>query len=186
MGGSRRKYKRSKPKVRVGLPRKNPKIFKPSFNVPPKLKTLLDPQSRWDESATVLQNYKALGFVSNPNFLGVMSRTPHVVEDGALQLPSPADGLVPEFGDLDAGSDLEEDDLKSALGKKRIDGKSSSLQPLTAIQRVYVSRMVEEYGDNYQAMFMDIKLNKMQHSVATLEKLCKRFRKFKDKNPLLV
>lgn len=35
-------------------------------------------------------------------------------------------------------------------------------------------------------MFMDIKLNKMQHSVATLEKLCKRYHMYKDKNPLLV
>ncbi|KAL3648024.1 hypothetical protein CASFOL_008992 [Castilleja foliolosa] len=76
--------------------------------------------------------------------------------------------------------------LKSALGKKRIDGKQAPLQPLTTIQRVHISRLVEKYGDDYKSMFMDIKLNKMQHSVATLEKLCKRYHMYKDKNPLLV
>lgn len=105
-------------------------------------------------------------------------------------------------------------DLKSALGKKRTDGKHTSLQPLTTIQRLHVSRMVEKYGDDYQvrrmselllvynllslfilpdvfhffwqSMFMDAKLNKMQHSIATLEKLCKRYHMHKDKNPLIV
>lgn len=105
-------------------------------------------------------------------------------------------------------------DLKSALGKKRTDGKHAPLQPLTKIQRIHVGRLVEKYGDDYQvekrlnswelfticlvkclcltsflalqSMFMDIKLNKMQHSVATLEKLCKRYHVCKDKNPLIV
>lgn len=45
-------------------------------------------------------------------------------------------------------------DLKSALGKKRTDGKHNSLQPLTAIQRLYVSRLLEKYGDDYQVRTM--------------------------------
>ncbi|KAL8530932.1 hypothetical protein ACS0TY_007814 [Phlomoides rotata] len=185
MGGSRRKYKRSKPKVRVALPRKNPHIFKPAFNLPPKLKTLIDPFSKWDEKASVIENYKSFGVVSNPNYLGVRSRTSHIVESDALQMPHPEED-VSEFEPIDSGSELEEDDLKSALGKKRTDGKQPSLQPLTTVQRLYVSRLVENYGDNYQSMFMDMKLNKMQHSIATLEKLCKRYHMFKDRNPMLV
>ncbi|KAG8389481.1 hypothetical protein BUALT_Bualt02G0233900 [Buddleja alternifolia] len=181
-----RKYKRSRSsKVRVGLPKKNPNLFKPAFNLPPKLKSLLDPLSKWDEKASVIHNYKSFGVVSNPNFLGVRSRTSHMVESDALQMP-PSDDVVSEFEPIDSGSDLEENDLKSALGKKRTDGKPASLQPLTSIQRIHVSRLVEKYGDDYQSMFMDTKLNKMQHSIATLEKLCKRYHMFKDKNPLLV
>ncbi|KAL3849763.1 hypothetical protein ACJIZ3_011645 [Penstemon smallii] len=186
MGGSRRKYKRSKPKVQVGLPKKNPHIFKPAFNLPPKLKSLLNPLSKWDDKGSVIDNYKSFGVVSNPNFLGVRSRTAHIVESDALQMPSSGDGIVSEFDPIDSGSDLEEDDLKTALSKKRTDGKAASLQPLTAVQRIYVSRLVEKYGDDYQRMFMDTKLNKMQHSIATLEKLCKRYHTFKDKNPMLV
>lgn len=110
-------------------------------------------------------------------------------------------------------------DLKTALGKKRRDGKRTHLQPLTTMQRLYICQLIEKYGDDYQvglvslsyicssysislnpygwlfclllllllqAMFMDVKLNKMQHSVATLEKLCKRYHMFGDKNPLIL
>lgn len=41
-------------------------------------------------------------------------------------------------------------DLRSALGKKRRDGKSAPAQPLTAMQRLHVSRLVDKYGDDYQ------------------------------------
>ncbi|PHT38657.1 hypothetical protein CQW23_22230 [Capsicum baccatum] len=196
MGGSRRKYKRSRTKVRVGLPKKNPNIFKPAFSLPPKLRSLVN--SHWDDKGSVIDNYKSFGVVSNPNLLGVRCRTSHMIEADSLQVPPPKKRKVvteescgDEGGDGledldDSGSEVEEDDLKSALGKKRRDGKSAPLQPLTTIQRVYISRLVEEYGEDYQSMFMDTKLNKMQHSVATLEKLCKRYHMYKDKNPLLV
>ncbi|XWS46667.1 hypothetical protein CRYUN_Cryun14cG0087400 [Craigia yunnanensis] len=77
-------------------------------------------------------------------------------------------------------------DLKTALGKKRKDGKSTHLQPLTTMQRLNMGRLIEKYSNDYQAMFMDTKLNKMQHPVATLKKLCKRYHKFGDKNPLIL
>lgn len=41
-------------------------------------------------------------------------------------------------------------DLKSALGKKRRDGKSAPLEPLTKIQRLCIGRLIEKYGDNYK------------------------------------
>ncbi|XVF72614.1 hypothetical protein PTKIN_Ptkin12aG0134800 [Pterospermum kingtungense] len=191
MGRSRRKYKQSRPKVKVGLPRKNPHVFKPSFTLPPKLRSLVavdDPRCKWDDKASVIQNYKSFGVVSNPNLLGARSRTCHTVEIDSLQVPHPppSDQPVDQFDPIDSGSDLEEDDLKTALGKKRRDGKSTHLQPLTTMQRLHVSRLIEKYGDDYQAMFMDTKLNKMQHSVATLEKLCKRYNMFGDKNPLIL
>ncbi|KAB5527441.1 hypothetical protein DKX38_021288 [Salix brachista] len=190
MGGSRRKYKNSRPKVRVGLPKKNPNVFKPAFNLPPKLRSLAGADiSKWDDKASVIQNYKSFGVVSNPNFLGVRSRTYHIIETESLQVaPSQEqvdDGSTDEFEPFDSGSDLEEDDLKSALGKKRRDGEHAPLQPLTKMQRAHISQLVEKYGDDYRRMFMDSKLNAMQHSVATLEKLCKRYHMHKDKNPLI-
>uniref|UniRef100_A0A2P2IJD2 Uncharacterized protein LOC103334075 n=1 Tax=Rhizophora mucronata TaxID=61149 RepID=A0A2P2IJD2_RHIMU len=64
--------------------------------------------------------------------------------------------------------------------------------------RCVASSMLELVGNSFccdcpihsdfvvlQGMFMDIKLNAMQHSVATLEKLCKRYLMHKDKNPLI-
>uniref|UniRef100_A0A5B7BRZ6 Nucleolar protein 16 n=1 Tax=Davidia involucrata TaxID=16924 RepID=A0A5B7BRZ6_DAVIN len=189
MGRSRRKYKKSRTKVRVGLPKKNPHVFKPAFSLPPKLRSLVDSSDlKWDDKGTVLENYKSFGVVSNPNLLGVRSRTSHIIESDSLQvpLPPPSDATVSEFDPIDSGSDLEEDDLKSALGKKRRDGKTTPPQPLTTMQRLHIGRLIGKYGDDYQSMFMDTKLNKMQHSVANLEKLCKRYHIYKDKNPLIV
>ncbi|KAI5316134.1 PREDICTED: nucleolar [Prunus dulcis] len=186
MGRSRRKYKQSRTKVRVALPKRKPNVFKAAFCLPPKLRALLEQQgpssASWDAEGTVIENYKSFGFVSNPNLLGVRSRTSHMIESDSLQVPPP-----PPSGDEPVdGSDIEEDDLRSSLGKKRRDGKSAPLQPLTAMQRVYIGRLIEKYGDDYQGMFMDTKLNAMQHSVATLEKLCKRYHVHKDKNPVLI
>ncbi|KAI3883879.1 hypothetical protein MKX03_017342 [Papaver bracteatum] len=190
MGGSRRKFKASrKSKVRVGLPKKNPNVFKPAFNLPQKLRSIIDStNSKWDDKASVIKNYKAFGFVSNPNILGKRSRTPHQIQSSDLQLPiSLRDEPLDEFEvPVDTGSDLEEDDLKSALGKKRRDGTSGQLQPLTNIQRIHIGRLIEKHGEDYQSMFMDTKLNSMQHSVATLEKLCKRYHVSKDKNPMIL
>ncbi|KAK1408267.1 hypothetical protein QVD17_39903 [Tagetes erecta] len=186
MGGSRRKYKqRSRSKVRVGLPKKNPHVFKPAFSIPPKLRSIVDlSKIKWDDQGSVIENYNAFGVVSNPNLLGVRSRTS---KSHSLQLPVPQpDAPIDEFDPIDPGSDLEEDDVKSALGKKRVDGKNAPLQPLTATQRLHIRPLVQKYGDDYQSMFMDTKLNKLQHSLATLEKLCKRYHMYKDKNPMLV
>ncbi|XP_027363673.1 uncharacterized protein LOC113871098 [Abrus precatorius] len=163
MGRSRRKYKQSRTKVRVGLPKKNPRLFKPSFSVPPKLLQSLAYEPKWDDQGTVNYNYNSFGVASDPNFL------PPQTDDS-----------------IDSGSELEEDDLKSALGKKRRDGKTVAPQPLTAMQRFHIGRLVEKYGDDYKSMLLDIKLNPMQHSVGTLQKLCMRYHMYQNKNPLIL
>ncbi|KAE9593813.1 hypothetical protein Lal_00036482 [Lupinus albus] len=191
MGRSRRKYKQSRTnKVRVGLPKKNPNVFKPAFSVPPKLLRSVSQQNpKWDDKGTVIRNYKSFGVVSNPNLLNVRSRTPRIVENDSLQVPPPPSADATDFDDsvlVDSGSDLEEDDLKTALGKRRRDGKGALPQPLTTIQRVHISRLVDKYGDDYESMFFDIKLNRMQHSIATLQKLCMRYQMYRNKNPLIL
>ncbi|KAJ3696401.1 hypothetical protein LUZ61_000106 [Rhynchospora tenuis] len=177
MGGSRRKYKRSRTKVRVGLPKKKPGVFKPAIDIPSAALRLIK-SAVWDDEGSVIQNYKSFGVVSNPNLLGVRARaTPNLVQLDSLQVVDreKLDAPVSEFDPVDTGSDLENDDLKSALGKKRRDGKTMPLLPLTKMQRAHVGKLIDKYGDNYQAMFMDTKLNAMQHSVATLKKLCERY-----------
>lgn len=189
MGGSRRKSKKSRPKVKVGLPKKNPRSIKPAFSLPPKLQSLLGDTDfmKWDDKGSVIQNYRSFGFVSNPNLLGVRSRTPHLIQTDSLQVPPPvSDTPISEFDPIDPGSDIEEDDLKSALGKKRKDGKTALPQPLTKMQRCHIGRLIEKYGDNYQEMFMDTKLNAMQHSRATLENLCKRYHMYPEKTAPLI
>ncbi|KAL5081505.1 hypothetical protein RYX36_009926 [Vicia faba] len=120
--------------VRVGLPKKNPKVLKPAFTIPPKLLQSLVEDPKWDEKGSVKQNYNSFGVVNDPNSLTDSLRAPPSVSDD----PN------------DSGSDLEEDDLKSALGKRRRDGKSALPQPLTSIQRLYISQLVEKYGADFQ------------------------------------
>ncbi|MCO5582574.1 hypothetical protein L7F22_036472 [Adiantum nelumboides] len=126
--------------------------------------------AEWDESASLLRNYKALGIVNNPNFLGARSSSKDTVVSQSLQVPNNAKDMP-----TDDGSDVENNDLKSALGKKRRDGEHAPLQRLTKMQRVYVSRLIMKHGNDYKAMSRDLKLNKMQHPPAALEKLCRRF-----------
>lgn len=111
MAGSRRKLKRSRAKVKVGLPKKNPNVFKPAFNMPPKLVKLLDlSDTQWNDQASVIKNYKTFGVVSNPNLLGVRSRYEKIIESDSLQVPPPKfDGPLSEFETIDSGSDVEED-----------------------------------------------------------------------------
>ncbi|KAL5062147.1 hypothetical protein RYX36_023884, partial [Vicia faba] len=120
---------------------KNPKVLKPAFTIPPKLLQSLVEDPKWDEKGSVTQNYNSFGVVNDPNSLTDSPRAPPSVSDD----PN------------DSGSDLEEDDLKSALGKRRRDGKSALSQPLTSIQRLYISRLVEKYGADFQVLAYDAK-----------------------------
>ncbi|AAF02880.1 Unknown protein [Arabidopsis thaliana] len=115
MARSRRKYRNSRAKVRVALPKKNPNIFKPAFNFPPKLRALMgDDVPEWDDQASVIQNYKSFGVISNPNLLGIRARTDHMIQDDSLNVPPPVepptdDPIAKEFEPIDSGSELEED-----------------------------------------------------------------------------
>ncbi|KAL5055271.1 hypothetical protein RYX36_035953, partial [Vicia faba] len=120
---------------------KNLKVLKPAFTIPPKLLQSLVEDPKWDEKGSVTQNYNSFGVVNDPNSLTDSLRAPPSVSDD----PN------------DSGSDLEEDDLKSALGKRRRDGKSALPQPLTSIQRLYISRLVEKYGADFQVLAYDAK-----------------------------
>ncbi|XP_028219541.1 uncharacterized protein LOC114401264 [Glycine soja] len=164
MGSSQRKYKQLRTKVCVGLPKKNPRLFKPSFFVPPNLLRTLTEEPQWDNQGTVNNNYSSFGVLFDPNSLTEPSPNPQTFNSGHY---------------------LEEDDLKSALGKKRRNGRNVLPQPLITMQRIHISRLVDKYEDDYQSMLMDIKLNSMQHSIGTLQKLCMRYHIYQNKNPLL-
>ena len=119
MGGSRRKLKRSRTKVRVGLPRRKPNEFKPAFELPEALAAAAGGGAGWDAEGSVMKNYAAFGVVANPNLLGAHARgTPRLVQSASLQAPdvAAARALVPEFEPIDTGSDLENDGRPLKLG----------------------------------------------------------------------
>ncbi|XP_044408680.1 uncharacterized protein [Triticum aestivum] len=110
MGGSWRKFKRTRTKMRVGLPRKKPREFKPAFDLPEALAAAGGHMPSWDAEGSVVKNYSAFGVLANPNLLGAHSRgTRGLVQSASLQAPD-VDALrapVDEFGPVDTGSDLE-------------------------------------------------------------------------------
>lgn len=47
--------------------------------------------------------------------------------------------------------------------------------PLTEEEEIYIARCMTKHGDNYTAMFRDIKTNNMQHTEHNLRKMGSRF-----------
>lgn len=48
-------------------------------------------------------------------------------------------------------------------------------RPQSAEDQKYIARLLEKHGDDYTAMFRDIKVNKMQHTETQLRKMASRF-----------
>eukprot|EP00270_Netrium_digitus_P008904 TRINITY_DN2694_c0_g1_i1.p1 TRINITY_DN2694_c0_g1~~TRINITY_DN2694_c0_g1_i1.p1 ORF type:complete len:211 (+),score=27.34 TRINITY_DN2694_c0_g1_i1:102-734(+) len=195
MGGSRRRLKKGKPKVKVGLPKKRKELCQPdSVTLPAEAGSKrLD----WDGEKTLNANYIAMGLVSNPNFKG--GRNTRTAKAAAVsgnlssneasgssatdgnessgEVPPHLNGLSgAALLSLDADDEddfgLEPEGVKEALGKAP---RKDPLPRLTRMQRTYVGRLIQKYGDDYEAMFRDLKLNQMQHPVGALRSLCLRF-----------
>lgn len=118
-----------------------------------------------------LTTYSAHGYVANPNLLGARDRIRHTVQSVTLQTPR-------NDTDEQFGSDDESDELRTALNKLRKDGKKAPLQRLTKMQRVYVGRLIEKHGADFEAMSKDRKLNEMQQPSAVLRKLCQQYDRY--------
>ncbi|KAL7170863.1 hypothetical protein ACSBR2_035680 [Camellia fascicularis] len=135
---------------------------------------------KWDDQGSVFDNYKAFGVVSNPNFLGVRSRTSHIIENESLQVPPPAaDSTVSEFDPFDSGSGLKEDGyffLFLSIGSihsvffadddqiaemdedQDVSGKDQ-LDAFTALQRGLVSIADAHFFNSFEDDFDDSDIN---------------------------
>eukprot|EP00898_Chlorokybus_atmophyticus_P005297 jgi/Chlat1/5769/Chrsp387S09017 len=153
MAGSRRRAKRNRAPVRVALkrdlkkrPLKPPQLPKAAAAV-----LAADGDADWDPAATAAANYAAFGLST----LRPSSRAAATTRQQA------------EVGD----EQLQEDatrELARALGAVPRVGPPPRL---TAMQRVYIGRLVAAHGDDHQAMARDTKLNALQHTAAALRKL---------------
>ena len=72
-------------------------------------------------------------------------------------------------------------DVRGALGKKKRHAPSVPLPRLTTMQRTYFGRLVAKYGDNFEAMARDTKLNRLQQPSGALKLLYRRFEAYKEK-----
>lgn len=167
MGGSRRRLKRGKSKVRVGVVKRKrttkAQLPQELADARPDLcKRLPEHSITWEETATLTRNYAANAFVQDPNEGFGRNRR--------------AGLKTPEQREQEDGATFDDDDeLRAALGKERKSGKAPPKR-LTSHQRAIVERLIAAHGaDNVGAMFRDRKLNPMQHSEGKLRELLEAY-----------
>jgi nucleolar protein 16 len=107
-------------------------------------------KKQWDPKKSYAQNMKKLGLVAHPGAV--------VTTKDAEQ--NQQQSTVIELYDVPHSDTLE------ARKKKR---------PQSADDQKYIARLLAKYGDDYTAMFRDIKVNKMQYTETQLRKMASRF-----------
>jgi nucleolar protein 16 len=107
-------------------------------------------KKQWDPKKSYSQNMKKLGLVAHP---------------GAVVTTKDAEQNQQQSTVIEL-YDVPDSDTLEARKKKR---------PQSADDQKYIARLLAKYGDDYAAMFRDIKVNKMQYTETQLRKMASRF-----------
>jgi nucleolar protein 16 len=117
--------------------------------------------AEWNQDDKIEKNYESLGFVANVNRNYGRNARADTLEEKIL--------AVQECDD-DENGNINDEDLKAALGKIRSSGKAPPPRP-SPRQRDLIERLVSVHGNDIEAMVRDRKLNSMQQSAGQLKKL---------------
>jgi hypothetical protein len=179
MGTVRQRRKTKNPHSKVK--RKN-KVVKQTYIVDPTL------QKYWDKDKTLEQNFHRAGLSSCVNGdIGKRSTQKKMEEWNWKRREMVVNGELEGF-------DSEEEifqELESIFSKKEneptaavaaLETKAQELNArvvpheriLTENERSYISKLIAKHSDNYDKMFMDIKLNFLQLTAHKLQKLAER------------
>mmetsp|Transcript_6192 Transcript_6192/g.13484 ORF Transcript_6192/g.13484 Transcript_6192/m.13484 type:complete len:191 (-) Transcript_6192:1011-1583(-) len=164
MGGSRRRLKQGKPKAKVGMAiHKRKKIEKTIVPLEiaeqrPDIQKRLKQRVDWEEERNLTDNYQRNGLVLDPN---------HGFGRNKSSVPLKSKEEREAQGEETFSDD---DELRAGCNLERKSGKA--LPPrLTSHQRQIIGKLIEEHGEDVEAMVFDTKHNKMQHSAGQLRKL---------------
>lgn len=187
MGSSLKKKRRirsSSSTVKVGRVKKQ----KQTVKVTPVLFPGASNTTGWDQDTTHQLNYENVGISSDPNKVGKTGRNSQKLDEpkggGRGGETGGADGDGAENdgkkkkkrpysvndGTVAGTAVVGGDEVRGAMGQRRSTGLAPPKQ-LTTKQRRIVGALVEKHGHDIAAMSRDIKLNKMQHTVAKLREL---------------
>lgn len=109
----------------------------------------------WNVAAPPARNYAAAGLAVNPN-----KRTGRNAPTGGAGIEAKAAAIA--AGTLPYTASDDDDDLRAAEGKPRLDGsRRTPHAALTATQASVVARLVAAHGEDVGAMARDTKLNRM-------------------------
>lgn len=162
MGGSRRRLKRDKPKVKVGVVKKKKtdksKIPLELLEGRPSISKRLDVNVQWEEGKLLADNYQANKILLDPNVGFGRNRASEPLKSREER----------EAGGQETYSD--DDELRAGCNLERKTGVAPPPR-LTPRQRQVVEVLVKAHGEDVEAMVLDIKHNVMQHSAGQLKKL---------------
>lgn len=102
-------------------------------------------KEKWDASLSPAANLQALGLVAKPN-------------QASQAKPAGAPEIIELF-------DIPDSDAPSYRQK----------HPLDKDEEEYIHKCMAKYGDDYAAMFRDVKVNTLQHTETKLRKLGARY-----------
>lgn len=166
MGKSRRRLKKSLPKVRVGIVRrkitqkaKKPHELSREDNSTAKR---LGEELSWKETNTLVHNYEQLGLVLDPN------------EGFGRNHTAPPVKTKEEREAAQEETYSDDDEFRALCSKVRKTGKAQPPR-LTSHQRQIIQRLIAKHGDDVEAMVRDTKLNSMLHSAGKLKEMIAAF-----------
>eukprot|EP00798_Chlamydomonas_sp_ICE-L_P011110 gene11110-18733_t len=167
MGGSRRRLKKTRTKVRVALVKRG----KDEKSKVPKAITIgaddiaekLNIAAEWELRANLTTNYEKNKLVHDAN-LGY-GRNKH---GSNVRTKEEKEALGEECYS-------DDDEFRAASHLERKTGKAEPARP-TAHQRAILSKLMEVHKEDLDAMVLDTKLNKMQHSAGQLAKMINAYR----------
>ncbi|RIA96622.1 ribosome biogenesis protein Nop16 [Glomus cerebriforme] len=161
--------------------------------------------ANWDKKATLRQNYQRMGLMTSLNGVsgGVEKLYPN--EDQDIDIEEIKKTLGPEEGIIER--DEKGNVINVVIGRSReeeeeevfdtkidpIPAKTDIVKALEAQamnaykyevhqpegEKRFIEELIQKYGDDYDAMFRDMRLNIYQHTAAQLKKKCQKYLKNK-------
>lgn len=108
----------------------------------------------YDKKKTPTENLALCGLISNVNSQKYTPADPN--------LSAECPGFVGYAEKLEPHQKLYQD-------------KNSKRKILTEFEIQYIEKNINAHGDDFEAMFKDIKVNDMQYTAQKLERLCKKY-----------
>lgn len=172
----KRARKRHAPKVRVGRVTKQKLIRK----LPKKVQPRPDAEEmEWDRKASVVRNYAAMGCATDPNERGGRQRqaSTQAEQDNVVSMEQVSMETLERIREGKVDETKVDPELQVALGRP-VPGRRSMPKKLTKTQWHVVKGLVDEHGDDLEAMAKDRKKNPMLHTVATLRKMVESYQAY--------
>lgn len=177
--------------VRQRRKTKNPNTKVRQRNRIVKETVILEPtlERHWDRSKTLEQNFRTVGLANriNKDISKRMTqkrlqewnwKRREMVKKGELEGYDSEEEIFTELEGIFAkGEVTHQTDVVTELEEKANETASKSvprIRQLSEYEQAYITRLVTKYGDDYDRMFMDIKLNERQLTANQLRKLAEK------------